>query len=132
MFKDELGHIKGHKVKLQFKPDAQPKFCRPCKVPYALKEGVEKELDHMERDGVIEKISTSDWASPIVPAVKTDGTVRFCGDYSLTVNRAAKTDTYPLPTIEDIYASLAGGKTFSKLDLAHAYNQIELDDDTKH
>ena len=132
VFKDELGHIKGHKVKLQLKPDAQPKFCRPRKVPYALKEGVENELDRMERDGVIEKITTSDWASPIVPAVKTDGIVRICGDYSLTVNRAAKTDTYPLPTIDDIYASLAGGKTFSKLDLAHAYNQIELDDDTKH
>ena len=57
--------------------------------------------------------------------------MRICGDYKLTVNQAAKTDTYPLPRIEDLFASLSGGLTFSKLDLAHAYNQIPLDDDSK-
>ncbi len=56
---------------------------------------------------------------------------RVCGDYKLTVNLAAIVDCYPLPKIDDIFASLAGGKTFTKLDLAHAYNQIELDDEAK-
>ena len=37
------------------------------------------------------------------------------------VNQAAKTDSYPLPKINDLFASLAGGQTFSKLDLANAY-----------
>ena len=31
----------------------------------------------------------SQWAAPIVPIVKGDGTIRICGDYKLTVNRAA-------------------------------------------
>ena len=68
----------------------------------------------------------SDWAAPIVPVVKRDGTIRICGDYKLTVNQAATTDAYPLPRIEDLFASLSGGKLFSKLDLAHAYQQIPL------
>jgi ribosome-interacting GTPase 1 len=34
--------------------------------------------------------------------------------------------TYPLPRIEDLFASLAGGKQFTKLDVAHAYLQIPL------
>ena len=63
--------------------------------------------------------------------LKQDGSVRICGDYKVTVNQAAKTDSFPLPRIDDLFASLAGGKAFSKLDLAHAYQQLELDDDSK-
>ena len=33
--------------------------------------------------------------------------------------------------MEDILASLAGGKSFSKLDLAHAYQQLVLDEESK-
>jgi len=71
--------------------------------------------------------SFSEWAAPIVPALKKDGGIRVCGDYKLTVNQAAKADTYPLPWIEDLFTSLAGGKAFSELDLAHAYQQAPLD-----
>ena len=35
-------------------------------------------------------------------------------------------DTYPLHCIDDLFASLAGGKTFSTLALAHAYQQVSL------
>ena len=66
-----------------------------------------------------------------MPVVKKDGSVRICGDYKVTVNQVAKTDTYPLPQIKDLFASLAGGTSFSKLDLAHAYQQIPLDDESK-
>lgn len=38
---------------------------------------------------------------------------------------------YPLPRIEDIFASLSNGKTFTKLDLAHAYQQIPVAEDAK-
>ena len=58
---------------------------------------------------------------PIVPVVKKEGTVRVCGDYKLTVNKAAKLEMYPLPHIEDLLASLSGGKSFTKLDLSHTY-----------
>ena len=62
-----------------------------------------------------------------MPVVKCDGSIRVCGDYKLTINQAAQVDTYPLPLIEDLFASLAGGKVFSKVDLAHAYQQLCLD-----
>ena len=73
----------------------------------------------------------SDWAAPIVPVLKKDGSVHIWGDYKLTVNQTAKLETYPLPKIEDLLASLAGGKAFTKLDLAHAYQQVELDEDSR-
>ncbi|KAK3737068.1 hypothetical protein QZH41_013874, partial [Actinostola sp. cb2023] len=73
----------------------------------------------------------SDWATPIVPVVKSDGSIRLCGDYKLTVNKVSTLDAYPIPKIDDLYTKLAGGKTFTELDLSHAYEQMLLDDDSK-
>ena len=92
---------------------------------------VEQELNRLQRQGVLTPVAFSDWAAPIVPVLKKDGSVRICGDYRLTVNQAAKLETYPLPKIDDLLTSLAGGKTFTKLDLAHAYQQVELEKDSR-
>ena len=48
-----------------------------------------------------------------------------------SVNQASKIDSYLLPRIDNLFASLAGGKTFTKLDLANEYQQIPLDDQSK-
>ena len=77
---------------------------------------------------MIRPVRFSDWAAPIVPVMKGDGRVRICGDYKVTINRAAKLEKYPIPQIEELFASLAGGKAFSKLDLSHAYLRIPLDE----
>ena len=60
---------------------------------YVLKEKIEKELEQLLKQGVIEKIHFSEWAVPIVPVMKTDGSVRICGDYKMTVNQASKTES---------------------------------------
>ena len=82
-------------------------------------------------DGIIEPVQHSQWAAPIVPVVKADGSIRICGDYKLIVNTASKVDSYPLPNPADLFATLAGGKYFSTLDLSHAYLQILMDDASK-
>ena len=51
--------------------------------------------------------------------------------YKVTVNQAANLDTYPLPCADDLFASLAGGKTFTTLNLTHAYQQIPLNEESK-
>lgn len=56
------------------------------------------------------------WAAPIVRVVKQHGTVRICGNYKVTVNRAMEIDTYHLPQFKDLFALLSQGKIFSKLD----------------
>ena len=97
----------------------------------ALRDKVTRELDRLERLGIIEPVQFADWAAPIVPIVKQDGTVRICGDYKVTVNKAAKVDSYPLPRVEDLLASIGHGEKFTKLDLAHAYLQIPLEEESK-
>ncbi|KAL5481508.1 hypothetical protein EMCRGX_G021682 [Ephydatia muelleri] len=131
LFKDELGLLKGTLVKIHVNETATPLFFKPRAVPYAVREKVEKELERLEKLGVIEAIQFSEWAAPVVPVVKCDGSIRLCGDYKLTVNRVANLECYPLPRIDDLLASLGKGKIVSKLDLANAYLQLALEDESK-
>ena len=65
----------------------------------------------------------------MVPVPKNDGHLRLCGDYKVTINPAIEIDQYPLPKPEDLFATLAGGKKFSKIDLTSAYQQLSLEED---
>ena len=49
----------------------------------------------------------------------------------MTVNQASRLDLYPLPRVDELFATLVGGKTFSKLDLQHAYLQLPLETNSK-
>ena len=130
LFNDELGKIQPYQAKLKVRPDAQPKFFKARPVPFANKPAIEQELDRLEGMGAIVKIPHSEWAAPIVPVPKKDGKFRLCGDYKVTVNQALDMDQYPLPKPDDLFASLAGGKQFTKLDLSQAYQQLQLDEDS--
>ena len=91
---------------------AGPLFFKPRPVPYALRARVEEELKRLEAAGIIEPVTHSDWAAPVVPVVKGDGSIRQCGDYKLTINRVASLEKYPLPRIEDLISSLGKGKVY--------------------
>ena len=80
---------------------------------------------------MIEKVPQSDWATPIVVVRKPGGKVRICGDFKVTVNPLLKNDVYPLPLPEELVHKLNGGTQFTKLDLADAYLQIRLDENSK-
>ena len=74
---------------------------------------------------MLEKVTHSDWASPIVVIPKKDGRTRICGDYKVSLNPVLDINQYPLPRPEDLFTSLSGRQCF---DLKHAYNQLELDE----
>ena len=57
--------------------------------------------------------------------------MRICGDFKLTINQASKLDCYPIPKVEDLLATLAGGQKFTKLDLSQAYQQVCLAEQVK-
>ncbi|KAK3100621.1 hypothetical protein FSP39_022706 [Pinctada imbricata] len=131
VFNDEWGTLRDIKAKLRLKADATPKFTKARSVAHALKERVNRELDKLVDDGVLEKCDYSEWATPIVPIPKKDGSVRICGDFKVTVNPMLEVDQYPLPRIEDVFAALAGGQHFTKIDLRHAFLQMEVDEVSK-
>ena len=99
--------VKGVTAKIHVDPQACPRFCRPRSVPFAMKQKIEEELERLLKEGIIEPVQFSEWAAPIVPVRKSDGSVRICGDYRMTINQASKLDAYPLPKIEDLFTSLS-------------------------
>lgn len=121
VFSESLGTITPFRAKLSVTDGARPKFFKPRPVPFALRERVGQELDRLEQDGVLERTHYSEWAAPIVAVPKSDGKLRLCGDYKVTVNPVLDVDQYPLPKPEDIFATLSGGQHFTTLDLTHAY-----------
>ena len=58
--------------------------------------------------------------------------MRICGDYKVTLNQVLDVDQHPLPKPSDLFATLAGGKVFSKLDITQAYHQMEVEEKFQH
>ena len=131
IFKTDLGCLRGVQGSFNLVQDATPKFMKARPVPYVLRPKIDVELERMEAEGIISPVSWSEWATPVVPVVKQNGSVRICSDFKVTVNPQLKVDQYPLPLIDDIFASLADGEKLSKIDLRWAYIQMEMTDESK-
>ena len=76
-----------HTFSLKLKDQFRPVFLKPRTVLLAYKEKVETELNRLEKQGVIESLESSEWATPLVPVMKKDGSLRLCGDYRITANK---------------------------------------------
>ena len=126
LFDNKLGTMKGVQAKLAVKPDSKPKFCRARTAPYAPHNAIEKDLSQLQQLRIIESVKYSDWATPIVPVPKPDGSVGICGDFKITINPVLQIDKHPIPKPEDLLTVLAGGQKLSKLDLSQAYQQMLL------
>ena len=122
-----------------------PIASKPYTLPLKHYDWVQKEIETLERAGIIER-SISPWASPvvIVPKKSAPGEPprrRMCVDYR-KINKlqpeVTKADggkgcisLIPLPKIDELYAKLKGYKVFSSLDLRSGYYHIGLKDSAK-
>ena len=121
--------------------DSPPVCQRPYNLPLKHREWVQKELETLERAGMIVG-SILPWASPIVvvPKKTEPGEPprrRLCVDYRVInsllpeVQKAhSKTKgvltLVPLPQIDHIYARLRGSQIFSTFDLRSGYHHMEF------
>ena len=132
VFQGGLGALQGYQARILVESDATPRFSKARSVPYAYQELVEKELDRLVSEGILEPVEFSEWASPIVPVLKSDKkSVRVCGDFKQTINPVSRLDRYPIPRVEDLFTSLSGSKVFSKIDLSQAYQQVPLEEGSR-
>ena len=101
IFSEKLGQFREGKFKLHVKSDCKPVFCKPRPVPHAMRERIEEEIDRLVREKVVEPVESSEWATPVVPVLKSNGKVRLCGDYKITLNPSLVIDRRPIPRVED-------------------------------
>ena len=101
---------------------------KPYNIPFGLRDDVELELKRLVDAGVIEPVTSSRYASPIVVVVKSDGkSIRICIDCKRTINKfVVNSNFYPLPHQDMIFATMSGAKFFCVLDLSNAYLQLKL------
>uniref|UniRef100_A0A5S6QCU6 Reverse transcriptase domain-containing protein n=1 Tax=Trichuris muris TaxID=70415 RepID=A0A5S6QCU6_TRIMR len=117
VFRPNLGTCTSLKAKLILKPNAQPKVFKPRPLPFVLMDA--------------KPVPTSQWAAPIVVVKKSSGGIRICGDFKVTVNPQLEINLFPITRLEELLVKLQHGQHFSRIDLADAYLQIELDEASK-
>ena len=129
-------------ITMEIKTGDSPPVCqRPYNLPLKHVDWVKKELDTLEKAGVITR-SVSPWASPIVIVPKRTEPgeppkKRLCVDYRVInsllpkVNKAHSKakgvlTLVPLPKIDEIYAQLKGSNIYSCCDARSGYHHMEL------
>ena len=129
-----LGKLKDDDVKLNIDKEAIPQAQQPRRIPFHIRKKVEDALKELENQDIIEPVPANQptpWLSPIVAVPKKDGSVRICVDMRMA-NQAINRVRYPIPTVNDISLDLNGAKYFSKLDLAQAYHQLPLAEESRY
>ena len=76
-----LGTLRDFKAHIHVDQAAKPKYCKARSIPYSVKSKVEEELNRLVAEGTLEPVQKSELASPIVPVIKPDKSVRICGDF---------------------------------------------------
>ena len=110
-----LGTFKGEYT-IKLRPDAKP-FClfTPRNVPLPLREKVHKEIQRMEKLGVISPVDEpTQWCAAMVVVPKPSGSVRLCVDLK-PLNESVMREIHPLPKVDITLAQLTGAKWFTKL-----------------
>ena len=129
-----LGKLKDDDVKLNIDNEAIPQAQQPRRIPFHIRKKVKDALKELQHQGIIEPVPANQptpWLSPIVAVPKKDGSVRICVDMRMA-NQAINRVRYPIPTVNDISLDLNGAKYFSKLDLAQAYHQLPLAEESRY
>ncbi|CAF1049721.1 unnamed protein product, partial [Brachionus calyciflorus] len=106
-------------------PNTKPITTKCRLLPYNLKNKIKEEIENQLKAG----ISTSEWSSALRIVIKPDGSIRITVDYK-QLNKLIRGDSYPLPSIEDLFNKLSEADVFSKFDLKSASHQIPVHKDS--
>uniref|UniRef100_A0A3B4ZKQ1 Gypsy retrotransposon integrase-like protein 1 n=1 Tax=Stegastes partitus TaxID=144197 RepID=A0A3B4ZKQ1_9TELE len=104
--------------------DARPIKQRFYRMSPAKLKHLDDEINYMLQNDIAVP-SCSSWASPCILVPKQDKSPRFCTDLR-KVNSVTKTDSFPLPRMDDCIDQVGSAKFVSKLDLLKGYWQVPL------
>jgi len=109
---------------MEFSIDIIPGTTPISKAPYQMTPTelaiLKEQLQEYSDSGLI-RPSTSSWGALVLLSNKKDGGKRFCIDYR-ELNKVIIKNTYPLPSIDNLFDQLYGVQVFLKLDLQSGYH----------
>ena len=129
-----IGHLKNHSVKFYVNDAVKPVVVPRRPIPYHLRDRVDKVIQEMLDEGIIEPQPMDEpapWVSAPCLVPKPDGSIRITLD-ARNINKAIEANNTPIPHMEEIKSKLSGAKYFSKMDLKSAYWQLELHPDARY
>lgn len=126
-----FGKLKDFQLKIPIDETVQPVVQPMRRIPYSMREPLEKKIEELERLDIIEKATgPSTWVSPVVVVPKNDNEIRLCVDMRVA-NKAVLRERFPIPTVDDVLYDMNDSSVFSKLDIKWAYHQLELDEQSR-
>ena len=104
VFYEKSGRPSKVKHEIRLLPGSQPCDLLPYDCAPVRRRFIEENCQQMLEQGITAS-SNSSWASPIVLALKKDGSLRFC-IYYRQLNVSTISGAYPIPRIDDTFHSL--------------------------
>ena len=109
--------------------DSKPVKQHPYRMNPLKRKYLQDEVNYLLENDFIEP-SQSNYSSPCILVPKSNGTYRMCTDYR-KVNSVTKTDSFPIPRIDDCIDKVGNSKYVTKFDLLKGFWQVPLTDRTK-
>lgn len=123
-----IAKVGEHSIKLM--PGSLPKRQKPYRIPEALREEVDRQIDELLQLGLIVP-SESEYAHPIVCVSKKDGSMRMCVDFRY-LNAQTEMDSFPMKVPTEMIYRVSKARFITLIDLLKGYWQIKLDPGCRH
>ena len=129
-----VGHFRCSPVHITMRQNASPVQKPPRRVPIAMKDKFEQELDAMEAQGIISKYDGCDfnpeWLNSFVIVKKLNGSLRICLNL-MDLNKDIIRPVCNSQTMEDVVHKLKGAKFFALLNTSKGFFHVPLDQESK-
>ena len=109
--------------------DSKPIKQHPYRMNLLKQKYLQDEVKYLLENDFIEP-SQSNYSSPCILVPKSNGTYRMSTDYR-KVNSVTKTDSFPIPRIDDCIDKVGNSKYVTKFDLLKGFWQVPLTDRAK-
>ena len=109
--------------------DSKPIKQHPYRMNPLKQKYLQDEVKYLLENDFIEP-SQSNYSSSCILVPKSNGTYRMCTDYR-KLNSVTKTDSFPIPRIDDYIDKVGNSKYVTKFDLLKGFWQVPLTDKAK-
>ena len=127
----DLGKCSIYTADIRLQPNSTPKWVPTRPVPYKLQGVMDKEIENMEKSGMIKKCPFSLFNSAVCLVPKKGNRFRFVADMR-SVNSVSMVDSFELPNLGSILDNITEFEYLSSFDFTSSFSQIPLDKNSRN